>query len=244
MESPPVFRFPPNKDSQPLHTLSPERVNGTRPLSSLSTTTSATRTTKTSDTESQFHQPHEITSTHSSPTRKVNLFADFHPTTPTSTRGFALPQSPSLPEIHALRGHTRTSSAVEGLVKRFEHLDVRDKDAESVERRRRHEAELGRAQIAREEAESDVKRLRQEMRSMRKDAEDGRDRERKVVRRLETVMVSWWADTNGWTLSGVLTGLLRMNMPMRRRPMHLSMPSTKRSYARRGKRPSSHPQPF
>ncbi|KAK5128827.1 hypothetical protein LTR85_000160 [Meristemomyces frigidus] len=188
MDPPPAFRFPPAKDSQPLHQLSPERVNGTRPLSSLSTTTNATRTTKTSDTESQFHIPHEISSTHSSPTRKVNLFADFHPTTPTSTRGFALPQSPSLPEIHALRGHARTNSDVQGLVKRFEHLDVRDKDAESVERRKRHEAELRRAQIAREEAESDVKRLRQEMRSMRKDAEEGRDRERKVVRRLETVM--------------------------------------------------------
>ncbi|KAK4542654.1 hypothetical protein LTR36_006226 [Oleoguttula mirabilis] len=188
MGPPPAFRFPPTKDSQPLHTLSPERVNATRPLSSLSTTTNATKTTMTSDAESQFRRPHEISSTHSSPTRKVNLFADFHPTTPTSTRGFALPQSPSLPEIHALRGHARTNSDVQGLVKRFEHLDVRDKDAESAERLKRHEAELGRAQIAREEAESDVKRLRHEMRGMRKDAEESRERESKVVRRLETVM--------------------------------------------------------
>ena len=74
-------------------------------------------------------------------------------------------------------------------MKRFEHLDVRDQDAESAERRKRHEAELRRAQIAREEAESDVKRLREELRRMKKDGEEGRERERKVARRLEVVMV-------------------------------------------------------
>ena len=88
-----------------------------------------------------------------------------------------------------LRSHVRTNSDVQGLVKRFEHLDVRDKDAESAERRKRHEAELDRAQIAREEAESDCKRLRQELRSMRQESEEGRERELRVGRRLETVMV-------------------------------------------------------
>ncbi|KAK5134471.1 hypothetical protein LTR08_006388 [Meristemomyces frigidus] len=185
---PPAFRLPP-KDWQPLHSLSPERVNGTRPLSALSTTTNATRSTKTLDTDLQ-REPSEISSAHSSPTRKANLFADYHPKTPSGspTRGFALPQSPSLPEIHVLRSHARNNSDVQGLVKRFEHLDVRDKDAENAERRKRHEAELNRAQIAREEAESDCKRLRQEIRSMRKDSEEGRESERKIGRRLETVM--------------------------------------------------------
>jgi hypothetical protein len=78
---------------------------------------------------------------------------------------------------------------VQGLVKRFEHLDVRDRDAESVERRHRHEAELRRAQIAREEAESDVRRLREEMRRLKKEGDDGRERERRVAKRLEVVMV-------------------------------------------------------
>jgi hypothetical protein len=78
---------------------------------------------------------------------------------------------------------------VQGLVKRFEHLDVRDRDAESAERRKRHEAELRRAQIAREEAESDVKRLREEVRRLKKEGDEGRDRERKVARRLEVVQV-------------------------------------------------------
>jgi hypothetical protein len=79
---------------------------------------------------------------------------------------------------------------VQGLVKRFEHLDVRDRDAESVERKRRHEAELRRAQIAREEAESDVRRLREEVRRLKKEGDDSRDRERRVAKRLEVVMVS------------------------------------------------------
>lgn len=185
MEPPPPFRFP--KDSQPLHQLSPERINAARTISTTTTASKISRTT-VSDDETVFPLP---SSTHSSPTRRANLFADYHPTTPKSsqTNGFALPQSPSLPEIHALRGHARTNSDVQGLVKRFEHLDVRDKDAESVERRRKHDAELRRAQIAREEAESDVKRLREEVRRCRREAEDGRERERKVGKRLEVVMV-------------------------------------------------------
>lgn len=78
---------------------------------------------------------------------------------------------------------------MQGLVKRFEHLDVRDRDAESAERRRKHEAELRRAQMAREEAESDVRRLREEVRRYKRDMEEGRDRERRVGKRLEVVMV-------------------------------------------------------
>ncbi|KAK1002988.1 hypothetical protein LTR91_004779 [Friedmanniomyces endolithicus] len=186
MERPPPFKLSPLK-SQPLHTLSPERVNAAR---TNSTATTATKTSWTNDTDADvFLPPRESGSTHSSPTRRANLFADYHPATPNqSTTGFALPQSPSLPEIHALRSHVRTNSDVHGLVKRFEHLDVRDKDVESADRRRKHEAELRRAQIAREEAESDVRRLREELRHVKKESEDGRERERKVGRRLEVVM--------------------------------------------------------
>ncbi|KAK0285182.1 hypothetical protein LTR35_005384 [Friedmanniomyces endolithicus] len=186
MEPPPPFRLSPLR-SQPLHTLSPERVNAAR---TISTATTATKTSWTNETDADvFHPPREPGSTHSSPTRRANLFADYHLATPNkSTTGFALPQSPSLPEIHALRSHARTNSDVHGLVKRFEHLDVRDKDAESADRRRKHEAELRRAQIAREEAESDVRRLREELRHVKKESEDGRERERKVGRRLEVVM--------------------------------------------------------
>ena len=185
------FKFP-STDGQPLQTLSPERVNAgisTRFASTTTTTTASSKATQASErSESQDFE------SQSSPTRqpKASLFADYNPlanTPAAKISGFALPHSPSLPEIQTLRTHVRTNSDVQGLVKRFEHLDVRDRDAESVERRKRHEAELRRAQIAREEAESDVLRLREETRRLRRDAEEGRDRERKVARRLDVLMV-------------------------------------------------------
>ena len=188
MDLPPAFKFL-SKDAAPLLPLSPERVNAARPASAISTTPTS-KSFKRSESESQ-----EATySPQSSPTRRTraNLFADYNPTTTTPSSkvtGFALPQSPSLPEINALRAHGRTNSDVQGLVKRFEHLDVRDRDAESGERIRRHEAELRRAQIAREEAESDVRRLREEARRLKREADEGRERERKVGKRLDFVMV-------------------------------------------------------
>ncbi|KAK3678736.1 hypothetical protein LTR78_001189 [Recurvomyces mirabilis] len=173
--------------SEALHQLSPERVN-TRNISIATTASKDSRTTN-DDTESDVFAPSNPGSAQTSPTRKANLFADYHPISPSKNNiAIGLPQSPSLPDINALRGHVRTNSDVQGLVKRFEHLDVRDKDVESSERRRKHEAELRRAQIAREEAESDVKRLREELRRVKRDSEEGRERERRVGRRLEVVM--------------------------------------------------------
>ncbi|RMX95246.1 hypothetical protein D0866_16518, partial [Hortaea werneckii] len=184
------FRSP-SKENQPLHALSPEHAHNSRTPSSQSM---HTMNKTDSDTDTAFPPP-EPGSSHSSPSRRQasHLCADYRPTTPNgqhSTRGFTLPQSPSLPEMHAMRGfgHARTNSDVQGLVKRFEHLDVRDKEAESKEKMKRHEAELKRAMIAREEAESDVRRFREEVRRLRKERDEGGDRERRVARRLETVM--------------------------------------------------------
>jgi lipid II:glycine glycyltransferase (peptidoglycan interpeptide bridge formation enzyme) len=103
--------------------------------------------------------------------------------------GFVLQASPTIGDINAFKSHVRTNSDVQGLVKRFEHLDVRDRDAESNERRKKLEAELRRAQIAREEAESDAKKLREESRKLKREVEEGKDRERRVGKRLEVVMV-------------------------------------------------------
>jgi len=182
----PNFRLPP----QPLQQLSPERVNSTYLSTTASTVSKQSRYGDTTPDQSPF----------SSPTRKAkaNLFADYDPNRNSPTKASsimlsgALPQSPSLPEISALRsqGHGRNNSDVQGLVKRFEHLDVRDRDAESQEKIKRREAELRRALCAREEAETDAKRLRAEVRRLEKEADEGRERERKVARRVEVVMVS------------------------------------------------------
>lgn len=195
MEALSGFKFP--SESRALHPLSPERVNAGRMASNTTTaTTTSSKESMRGDNDSQFEAA--FRSPQSSPTRRSknnNLLLDCDflssPSNKT-TGGFALPQSPSLPEFNALqRGHARTNSDVQGLVKRFEHLDVRDRDAETADRRKRHEAELRRAQIAREEAESDVKRLREEVRRYKKERDDGLDRQRTLAKRIEVVSVRW-----------------------------------------------------
>lgn len=183
MDPPSPFIFP-ARDAQPLQNLSPERVNGSRPLSTISNMTSKSSTKDSEDVENP--------SPRGSPVRKANLFADYNPQrspTKESAFGAGLPTSPSLPEMHAFRSHVRTNSDVQGLVKRFEHLDVRDRDAEIKERNKRHELELRRAQIAREEAESDVRRLREENRRQKRELDESHDRERKLGKRIEVVTV-------------------------------------------------------
>ena len=75
-------------------------------------------------------------------------------------------------------------------MKRFEHLDVRDKDAESARTGKRLEAELARAAVAREEAESDARRLRDEVRGLERECEVVRERERRAEKRVGVVVVS------------------------------------------------------
>lgn len=195
MEQPSAFEFP-ARQSSPLRTLSPERVNS-RPASTVGGSSSR----KTSENE---YEPPSARATHSpSPTRKANLFADYHPKTRSSSPskevfGGGVPQSPSLPEFPMLRTHGRTNSDVQGLVKRFEHLDVRDRDAESESRRKKQEMELRRAQLGREEAESELSKWKEECRRIAEDLKESRHRENKVSNRLEKVMVSYLGAGMNW----------------------------------------------
>lgn len=92
---------------------------------------------------------------------------------------FLQQQSPSLPDFS--RGYTDVS----GLVKRFEHLDVRDRDAEN---KRKDEA-LARAKIACEEAETEAKQYKEDLRVQKKDYEESRVRERTACKRIDALMV-------------------------------------------------------
>jgi hypothetical protein len=214
--------------SKPLQALSPERVNGTRPLSTSSvgsmhkptTTTSGGSISKAAEYDLAATAAEDIPSPFASPLRHkaANLFADYNPHRhpPNKESGFTLGGSPSLGDIHALkaaaahvRGTTAQHSDVQGLVKRFEHLDVRDRDAESAEKRKKLEAELRRAQIAREEAEGDARKLREEVRRQKKEIEEGRERERKVGKRLEVVMVSSVNSVVSFFFSGVSSRVWR-----------------------------------
>ncbi|KAF2143476.1 uncharacterized protein K452DRAFT_307595 [Aplosporella prunicola CBS 121167] len=95
--------------------------------------------------------------------------------------------------------HSRSGSDhVQGMVARFNSMDVRD----PKELHRRDEVAIKRAEMAREmaeldskklkeekdEAESQARRYREEARKSRKDIEEGREREKKVAKRLDAVM--------------------------------------------------------
>ncbi|KAK3990747.1 hypothetical protein QBC44DRAFT_61160 [Cladorrhinum sp. PSN332] len=78
-------------------------------------------------------------------------------------------------------------SSVHEKINQFNSLAVQSKHLE----RKTADAALKRAMLGREEAEADMRRYRDEARSLRKAVEEGRERERKVGERLETVMESY-----------------------------------------------------
>lgn len=83
------------------------------------------------------------------------------------------------------RGHSRDSS-VHDKISQFNTLAA----VQSTKHERKVDAAaLKRAVVGREEAEADVRRYRDEVRSLRKQVEEVKDRERRVAERLETVMV-------------------------------------------------------
>lgn len=55
--------------------------------------------------------------------------------------------------------------------------------------RKTADAALKRAMVGREEAESEMRRYKEEVRALRKAVDEGKERERRVGERLETVMV-------------------------------------------------------
>ncbi len=80
--------------------------------------------------------------------------------------------------------HSRESS-VHDKVAKFDSLAVQSKALE----RKTNDAALKRAMLGREEAENEMRRYREEVRILRKQVDEGKDRERKVGERLESVMV-------------------------------------------------------
>lgn len=83
-------------------------------------------------------------------------------------------------------GHSRDSS-VHDKINQFNTLAAVQGGRHE---RKTADAALKRAVLGREEAEADVRRYRDEVRSLKKQVEEGKDRERRVGERLETVMVS------------------------------------------------------
>lgn len=89
----------------------------------------------------------------------------------------------SRPE-HLSTHHSRDSS-VHDKITQFNSLSVQSRQLE----RKTADAALKRAMLGREEAEAEMRLYRDESRSLRKQIEESRERERKVGERLETIMV-------------------------------------------------------
>ena len=96
--------------------------------------------------------------------------------------------APASPSRH---NHSRDSSVHEKVAV-FNSLAFQGKQLE----RKANDAALKRAMLGREEAESEMRRYREETRSLRRQLEEGKERERRVGERLESVMVRSLTDSS------------------------------------------------
>lgn len=87
----------------------------------------------------------------------------------------------------SLRGEGR-DSPVHDKINQFNSLSIA-MQSKHLERKTA-DAALRRALVGREEAEAELRKLREEANTLKKQVGDGRERERKVGERLEAVMVS------------------------------------------------------
>jgi hypothetical protein len=171
MDAPKTFASP----GTPLFPLSPERVNGTRPLYGGSQPQSPAALAMSIP---EFGKPSQLGGS-----QTIDPFQ-------VSSRSPA-----SAARQHRL-GHSRNNSdaCVQSMVKRFETLTVKD-----------HEAALRRSEMARENAEiesrklrdsvveqdNNIKKLREETRRLKAELDEARERERIVVKRNDKLMVSF-----------------------------------------------------
>ncbi|KAI1354271.1 hypothetical protein F5Y01DRAFT_274759 [Xylaria sp. FL0043] len=99
------------------------------------------------------------------------------------------------PMVASLRSSVQRDSDVHEKIRQFNNLaHLAPNSTTSMSKqleRMTADAALKRAMIGREEAESEMRRYREESRVLRKQVEEGRERERKVGERLETVMESY-----------------------------------------------------
>lgn len=102
--------------------------------------------------------------------------------------------SASLHHLSESRGGHSRESSVHDKVAQFNSLAFQGKQLE----RKANDAALKRAMLGREEAESEMRRYRDETRSLRRQVEEGKERERKVGERLETVMVCQGFSAHGF----------------------------------------------
>lgn len=149
-----------------------------------------------------------------------------------SDRLNAQPISGHRHSIHELASPTRSThsrdSSVSDKINQFNTLAAQGKSLE----RKTADAALKRAMLGREEAEAEMHKYKDEARALKRQVEEGRDRERRVGERLETVMVGWLILYLVSDLGSLLiTTCDRNNTAAQRRHTPTPRPSGKRRYA-------------
>jgi hypothetical protein len=103
------------------------------------------------------------------------------------------------PVLSSVRSSTHRDSKIHDKIRQFNNLSHLPPNPTTMSKqleRMTADAALKRAMIGREEAESEMRRYREEARALRKQVEEGRERERKVGERLETIMVGCACQSN------------------------------------------------
>lgn len=156
----------PASPGTPLFPLSPERVNGA----------------KLPHNGKSMQSPHAAMPEFGKPSLTVDPF-------------LLTSKSPKSPFRHSRHN---SDALVQSMIARFDHMTVKDYRAN-------HENAIKRVEIAREMAEIESKQLKEELahkdedtrkvkeeaRKLKRELEDAKDRERKVSRRLDVLMVSF-----------------------------------------------------
>jgi hypothetical protein len=94
------------------------------------------------------------------------------------------------PMSSSVRSQAHRDSEVLDKIRQFNNLAHPNTISMSKQlERKTADAALKRAMLGREEAETEMRRYREEARVLRKQVDEGRERERRVGERLETVMV-------------------------------------------------------
>ncbi|KAI1811725.1 hypothetical protein GGS20DRAFT_86808 [Poronia punctata] len=98
-------------------------------------------------------------------------------------------------QLHSsARSNAHRDSRIHDKIRQFNNLSHLPPNPSSMSKqleRMTADAALKRAMIGREEAEAEMRRYREEARALRKQVEEGRERERRVGERLETVMENY-----------------------------------------------------
>lgn len=139
-----------------------------------------------------------------------------------------------------LRSESRDSS-VHDKISQFNNLSV-SLQSKQLERKTA-DAALKRAMLGREEAETEMRRYRDEVRAMQKAVEEGKDRERRVGERLETLMVSYaciYSFIPTWNTNRPF----RKTMAEPRRHTHTHKPYGRKKFDEHEKRRSRHNHPL